>query len=75
MSEYKDTSKTTKFNRSNLSRLSSEDKLILRDKLKNKKLVTILNHKMFKGYRDIKASKWFVNKKPKYISSLTWEKF
>ena len=73
MSEYKDTSKTTKFNKSNLSRLSSEDKLILRDKLKNKKLVTILNHKMFKGYRDIKASKWFVNKKPKYISSLTWE--
>ena len=43
------------------------------DKLKNKKLVTILNHKMFKGYRDIKASKWFFNQKPKYISQLAWE--
>ena len=43
------------------------------DIIKNKKLVTILNHKMFKGYRDIKASKWFFNQKPKYISALTWE--
>jgi hypothetical protein len=43
------------------------------DKLKNKKLVTILNHKMFKGYRDIKASKWFSNQKPKYVSDLEWE--
>ena len=43
------------------------------DILKNKKLVTILNHKMFKGYRDIKASKWFFNQKPKFISQLTWE--
>ena len=74
MSEYKETSKTTRNNNaSNISRLSDEEKLILRDKLKNKKLVKILNHKMFKGYRDIKASKWFVNKKPKYISTLTWE--
>ena len=38
--------------------------------LKNKKLVTILNHKMFKGYRDITASKWFSNHKPKYISQM-----
>ena len=76
MSEYKETgqtNKTNKVNISNLSNLNSEEKLILKDKLKNKKLVTILNHKMFKGYRDIKASKWFVNKKPKYISSLAWE--
>ena len=43
------------------------------DILKNKKLVKILNHKMFKGYRDIKASKWFSNQKPKYISQLVWE--
>ena len=43
------------------------------NRLKNKKLVTILNHKMFKGYRDIKASKWFFNQKPKYISQLAWE--
>jgi hypothetical protein len=28
---------------------------------------------MFKGYRDIKASKWFFNQKPKYTSALTWE--
>ena len=41
--------------------------------IKNKKLVKILNHKMFKGYRDIKASKWFFNQKPKFISQLTWE--
>ena len=43
------------------------------DILKNKKLVKILNHKMFKGYRDIKASKWFFNQKPKFISQLAWE--
>ena len=43
------------------------------DIFKNKKLVTILNHKMFKGYRDIKASKWFFNQKPKFISQLAWE--
>ena len=43
------------------------------DILKNKKLVKILNHKMFKGYRDIKASKWFSNQKPKFISQINWE--
>lgn len=43
------------------------------DIVKNKILVKILNHKMFKGYRDIKASKWFFNQKPKYISQLAWE--
>ena len=43
------------------------------DIIKNKKLVSILNHKMFKGYRDIKASKWFFNHKPKFISQLNWE--
>ena len=50
-----------------------EERIRKLDKLKNKKLVTILNHKMFKGYRDIKASKWFFNQKPKYITGLAWE--
>ena len=44
-----------------------------RVKSKNKKLVRILNHKMFKGYREIKESKDFNFKKPKYIESIFWE--
>ncbi len=52
---------------------TKEDHKIISDRIKNKKLVKILNHKMFKGYRDIKASKWFFNQKPKYISQLAWE--
>ena len=44
-----------------------------RVKSKNKKLVRILNHKMFKGYREIKESKDFNFKKPKYIDSIFWE--
>ena len=55
------------------SKISNEERIRKLDIIKNKKLVKILNHKMFKGYRDIKASKWFFNQKPKYISSLAWE--
>ena len=57
---------------------SKEDQIILSDRIKNKKLVKILNHKMFKGYRDIKASKIF-KKKNLYFNKNTlgcmeWEK-
>ena len=41
---------------------SKEDHKIISDRIKNKKLVKILNHKMFKGYRDIKSSKLFYKK-------------
>ena len=57
----------------NESKISNEERIRKLDIIKNKRLVKILNHKMFKGYRDIKASKWFFNQKPKYISSLEWE--
>ena len=55
------------------SHISHEERIRSLDIIKNKKLVKILNHKMFKGYRDIKASKWFFNHKPKYISPSAWE--
>ena len=60
------------------SLLSKEDRLILSDKLKNKKLVKILNHKMFKGFRDIKSSKYFNKKRLNFdkntLGCLEWEK-
>ena len=60
------------------SKLSQEDRLILADKIKNKKLVKILNHKMFKGYRDIKASKLFnkqnLNLDKNILGCMEWEK-
>ena len=57
---------------------SKLDRLILSDKIKNKKLVKILNHKMFKGYRDIKSSKLFYKKNINFdkntLGCLEWEK-
>ena len=48
------------------------------DILKNKKLVKILNHKMFKGFRDIKSSKLFYKKNINFdkntLGCLEWEK-
>ena len=42
--------------------ISMGEKNLRNDIIKNKKLVEILNHKMFKGYRDIKAAKDFFSK-------------
>lgn len=42
-------------------------------KKRNEKLVDILNHKIFKGYRQIKASKTFDIKKFKFIKIPRWE--
>lgn len=42
-------------------------------KKRNEKLVDILNHKIFKGYRQIKASKTFDIKKFKFIKIPSWE--
>ena len=57
---------------------SKEDHKIISDKIKNKKLVKILNHKMFKGYRDIKSSKLFYKKNINFdkntLGCLEWEK-
>ena len=57
---------------------SKEENKIISDKIKNKKLVKILNHKMFKGYRDIKSSKLFYKKNINFdkntLGCLEWEK-
>ena len=57
---------------------SKEDHKIISDKIKNKKLVKILNHKMFKGFRDIKSSKLFYKKNINFdkntLGCLEWEK-
>ena len=57
---------------------SKEEHKIISDKIKNKKLVKILNHKMFKGYRDIKSSKLFYKKNINFdkntLGCLEWEK-
>ena len=57
---------------------TKEDHKIISDKIKNKKLVKILNHKMFKGYRDIKSSKLFYKKNINFdkntLGCLEWEK-
>ena len=39
----------------------------------NKRLVKILEHKMFKGFRSIKQSKEFNFQRPKYIDNNYWE--
>ena len=55
-----------------------EEKQLALDKIKNKKLVKILNQKMFKGYRDIKRSKLFYklhqNKTKNVMGCMEWEK-
>ena len=56
------------------STLSSKVPPILkRVKSINNKLVNILNHKMFKGFSEIKESKVFNIKRPKYIDNNFWE--
>ena len=49
------------------------DSLNQRDKSINKRLVKILNYKMFKGYRDIKKAKEFYIQKPKYQNAFSWK--
>ena len=53
--------------------LKSINSYFKREKSINKKLVNILNHKMFKGYRISKESKKVIIKKPKYIEDIYWE--
>ena len=53
--------------------LKSINSYFKREKYINKKLVDILNHKMFKGYRILKESKKVIMKKPKYIEDIYWE--
>ena len=57
---------------------TKEDHKVISDRIKNKKLVKILNHKMFKGYRDIKSSKLFYKKNVNFdkntLGCLEWEK-
>ena len=52
---------------------SIEPPSLKRVKSINQRLVKILQHKMFKGYREIKNSKNFNLKKPKYIQDAFWE--
>ena len=52
---------------------SKENPYIKKVKSNNERLVRILNHKMFKGYREIKESKEYFLEKPKYIRSDFWE--
>ena len=60
------------------SKITQEDHQIHSDKLKNKKLVKILNHKMFKGYQNIKASKLFnkqnLTLEKNTLGCMEWEK-
>ena len=59
---------------SKISSFSPKKSLKLnRVKSNNKRLVNILSHKMFKGFRNIKLSKEFNIKKPKYAQSMFWE--
>ena len=51
-----------------------EPSSLQRVKVKNQRLVKILNHKMFKGYRETKKAKQFYFEKPKYIENVYWEK-
>ena len=44
-----------------------------RIQIKNKKLVDILNHKIFKGFRQIKNSKTFFIEKPNFVKSYIWD--
>ena len=50
-----------------------EPSSLKRVKIKNQRLVKILNHKMFKGYREIQKAKQFYSEKPKYIGNVYWE--
>lgn len=62
----------------NKALITKENRLFYKDRLKNKKLVKILNHKMFKGYRDIKASKKFYKQNLNFhkntLGCMEWEK-
>ena len=59
---------------SKISSLSSRETPVLkRVKTINQRLVKILNHKMFKGYRNIKQSKEYFVNPPKYFKNLFWE--
>ena len=59
---------------SKISSLSSRETPVLkRVKSINQRLVNILNHKMFKGYRNIKQSKEYFVSPPKYFNHLFWE--
>ena len=50
-----------------------EPPILKRVKSNNKRLVNILNHKMFKGFREIKESREFNIQRPKYIDNIFWE--
>ena len=50
-----------------------EPSSLQRVKIKNQRLVKILNHKMFKGYREIQKAKKFYSEKPKYIGNVYWK--
>ena len=52
---------------------STENQYIKKVKSNNERLVRILNHKMFKGYREIKQSKEYFLEKQKYIRNDFWE--
>ncbi len=41
--------------------------------IKNKKLVNVLKHKIFRGYLDIKNSKTFYRKRPKCVKIIDFE--
>ena len=59
---------------SKISSLSSRETPVLkRVKSINQRLVKILNHKMFKGYRNIKQNKEYFVSPPKYFNNLFWE--
>lgn len=59
---------------SKISSISSRESPVLkRVKSNNQRLVKILNHKMFKGYRNIKQSKQYFVYTPKYFNHLFWE--
>ena len=47
--------------------------ILKRVKSINKRLVNILNHKMFRGFREIKKTERFNIKRPKYIDKKFWE--
>ena len=57
-----------------MEKLDSINSYFIKGKISNKKLVNILNHKMFKGYRISKESKKVFVEKPKYVSDNCWER-
>ena len=46
---------------------------LTKDQINNKKLVSLLKHKIFRGYIDIKNSKTFFRKKPKFVKTIDFE--